>query len=245
MAKTKEPYSKKKTYLGRHCWLRDHNHWETAEVFVFLCRAPLTFGHSQLVVDVKPKLSDDEMFEKAVPYISAAIKTFESQFEKSRAQDVPTHENAIWADLARWTETSGKYLKTLILRSSADEQHKCPDTHSLLKVHLVPYFQSHEVECHKRFQDRHCTLPSQKGGLLGWLGEREDEVDRLEVDFPSKEALNKCAAEYFLLPKLANELHEGAAKELKESAGKRDGNREAPNPKAMKQTTGKKTKRRK
>ncbi len=205
MAETKVKYSKKKQYSERHCWLKDNNTWEEADVFVCLCRAPLTFGHSQLIVDVSENSSDDEMFDKAVLYIRAAVKTFESTFDKSAA-----HEDASWSDLARWTETSGKYLKTLILRSSASEQHPCAGSYSLLKVHLVPYFKSHEDACYDRFQGRHTVPPHKRGGLLGWLGVREDKVDKLEVDWPCEIDKNKCAKEFFRLDKLAEKLKSAA-----------------------------------
>lgn len=243
MAETKEKYSKKKEYSGRHCWLKDHNVWEKAEVFVFLSRAPLTFGHSQLIVDVGGNVSDDKMFHTAVLCIRAAIKTFESTL-----QGVLDDEDSTWADLAQWPKTRGKYLKTLILRSSASEQHKCPGTHSLLKVHLVPYFQFHADECLERFRGRHRVRAEQRGGLLGWLGTREDEVDKLEVDFPCERGKNECAKTFFKLDKLAKKLRPVAKKqlsELNEAKGKQGAKPKAPKSTGKKATTGKSSQRRK
>ena len=49
-------------------------------------------------------------------------------------------------------------------------------------------------------------LPNQEGGLLGWLGEIEDKVDKLEVDYPHKEKLTELAHDYVKLPELAQQL---------------------------------------
>ncbi len=203
-----EPSYQEKKYGSRHCWLKDKNEWDEAGVFVCLSRAPLTFGHSQLTVDVKGDPPDEEMFNKAVPLIRATIRTFQDMLPMLLRED----KDSTWADLARWTKTRGPYIKTLILRTSASEkpeeaeEAEGPQMRFIFKVHLVPYFKSHEDACYDMFQDKHNVSPHKRGGLLGWLGVREDEADELEVDWPCDTDKDKCAKEFFKLDKLAEKL---------------------------------------
>jgi hypothetical protein len=90
----------------------------------------------------------------------------------------------------------------LVLRSSAQEI-----VDKEYKVHLVPYFESHAELCKKRFQSLHTVPNDQTGGLLGWLGGREDDVDRWEVDpNPTKPILDQIANEHLKMTVLAQEL---------------------------------------
>ncbi len=116
--------------------------------------------------------------------------------------------------LADVTETKGKLIKVLVLRASASE-----DVKKYLKIHLVPYFTSHDKECRRRFGRRHKELPQVAGGLLGWLGEQEDKVDKWEVDYPREDKLDKWAAETLGLPELADELRPALEKAEKEKEG--------------------------
>jgi hypothetical protein len=102
-------------------------------------------------------------------------------------------------ELARYTRTSGAYRKLLILRTSASEREA-------FKIHLVPYFESHEHECYGLFHWRHSVRSDKLGGLLGWLGERESEVDKVEVDYPDTCKENFGAD--WRLPGLAKKLME-------------------------------------
>ena len=142
---------------------------------IFLSRAPLTLGHSELVIPSPPygKISEAKFFECASHIIKRAIATFVKAFDcdKIHTKD-KTFEN-----LSKFTKTEGQYIKTLILKASANE-----NLEEQYKVHLVPYFESHDIECKKRYDTRHRGLKSSKGGLLAWLGEREDEADKLEAD---------------------------------------------------------------
>ena len=100
--------------------------------------------------------------------------------------------------------TRGSYEKTLVLRASAQET-----IGKEYKVHLVPFFASHAELCKKRFQSLHAAMPEQVGGLLGWLGMREDDVDKWEVDpNPAKPMLDVIANEYLRMADLAQEFRE-------------------------------------
>lgn len=73
----------------------------------------------------------------------------------------------------------------------------------------MPYFKSHESDCTKRFKALHPCSQSERGGLLGWLGERENEVDIWEVDRTYwKDKLDSIANYDLKMCKLAKRLHE-------------------------------------
>jgi hypothetical protein len=174
---------------------KNTNHWdEVADwrkiekaPYVFLCRAPLTFGHSQLVISSPKGTNQDEkdFFSLGSRIIERTIITFKQAFKVQKI-----HEDENFRSLAVFTRTKGKYIKTLILRSSASEKF-CKE----YKIHLVPYFKSHEDECVKRYRHLHGITTGDKGGLLAWLGERETEVDKLLELGPYKE--NEEILDYF------------------------------------------------
>lgn len=165
---------------------------------IFLVRAPLTFGHSQLVMDFSSDTLSDEStrFFQSADIIRKALLAFKMALDSHTVQKFET--------LAQITLTKGSYLKTLILRTSAKEKGK------EYKVHLVPYFKSHEKACQKRFTNIHNINTKEKGGLLGWLGERENIVDswQSESDNPFKEKLDNIANanDAWRLPQLAELL---------------------------------------
>jgi hypothetical protein len=166
---------------------------------IFLSRSPLTFGHSQLLI---PSLGDCEqdLFRLAAEIVYNVISTFTTVFGNLKL----LHEKEIFKPLAKNTLTRGSYNKTLVLRTSAQESNG-----KEYKVHLVPYFQSHAELCRKRFHSLHAVTPEQVGGLLGWLGEREDDVDKWEVDpNPTKPMLDLIANEHLRMADLAQELRE-------------------------------------
>jgi hypothetical protein len=140
--------------------------------YIFLSRAPLTFGHSQLVTRVRSitKPHEADLFEMVSPMIKGAISVFESVLGSRRFQ-----ENSDFKKLAKLTRTHKRYLKILVLRASAEEKPEWE-----YKIHLVPYFESHAEQCQERYRGIH-HLDSDTGGLLGWLGERETEVDRWQI----------------------------------------------------------------
>ncbi len=178
-----------------------------------LVRAPLTFGHSQFrfkpeksttsTNDAKPNDSKESgktnfpkpLFEPAGGEIDKAIKAMHKCLEPELFAEFPT--------LKTVTDTEGKLLKVLVLRASATE-----DVDDELKIHLVPYFDSHHKACQKRFERRHQVLPGELGGMLGWLGEVEDTVDKWEVDHPREDRLNNWADKTLRLTELAEKLHD-------------------------------------
>jgi hypothetical protein len=167
--------------------------------YIFFSRSPLTLGHSQLVI---PSLGDCEqdLFRLASEIICGAISTFNTVFGNPKL----LHEKDVFKPLAENTLTRGSYEKTLVLRASAQET-----IGKEYKVHLVPFFASHSELCKERFQSLHAAIPEQVGGLLGWLGTREDDVDKWEVDQnPTKPMLDVIANEYLRMADLAQEFRE-------------------------------------
>ena len=172
--------------------------WEqvTKSPCIFLSRSPLTFGHSQLLIP-SPCDSEPDLFRLASKIICKVISIFSTVFGNTRL----LHEKDTFKPLAESTHTEGSYKKTLVLRASAQENNE------EYKVHLVPYFESHAELCKKRFHTVHTVAPGRTGGLLGWLGEREDAVDRWEVDSnPTKPMLDYIANEHLRMVDLAQEL---------------------------------------
>lgn len=167
--------------------------------YILLVNGPLTFGHSQLVVPAPQKDGVDEsfLFGLASKLIVSALKVFVDVFGSKKV-----HANPRYQKLAEVTYSYGRFLKTLVLRTSASE---CPDRE--LKIHLVPYFESNQAECHKRFHSLHTAPPNEKGGLIGWLGERETQVDKWLVDGVNGLAsLDEIGSDVWKLPELAKEL---------------------------------------
>jgi hypothetical protein len=166
------------------------------DIQIFLVNAPLTFGHSQLIarfsVDPDGHTCDEsKRFSLTAPYIDMALRTFQQAFCISTI-----HKKIEFAPLAKLTMTDGDYIKTLILRASASEKK------TEYKVHLVPYFTSHDSECKKRFTAVHSVNPEKTGGLLGWLGVRETIADSWlnDGDNPFKERLDEVVEKVLGLP---------------------------------------------
>lgn len=170
---------------------------------ILLVRAPLTFGHSQLVIPEREKDAKNKdkgkleakLFKEAAKLIAKAIEAF----HKVLRQEAILSE---FSDLAGSTRTGGKLIKILVLRSSASEN---PENGGY-KVHLVPYFDSHAGECLERFRSGHEVRFDKKGGLLGWLGSREDEVDKFEVEYLEKYKNDIVEEKWLNLPDLAKKL---------------------------------------
>jgi len=194
-------YFKSSKLLQKATSWPDDCDWEKIEKspYIFLSRSPFTFGHSQLVVP-SPGDCEHSLFRLASKIIYCVISTFRSAFA-----DQKLHESQAFVSLTEKTLTYGPYKKTLVLRASADE-----DSKKRYKVHLVPYFASHASLCKKRFQSLHAVKPDDDypGGLLGWLGEREDDVDRWEANSTHKKNLDRIANENLRMPDLAQKLRE-------------------------------------
>ena len=192
------------TYLLARVWFEQTMGYSWEEVcklpHIFLTNAPLTFGHSQLVVPAlhgRNTANENDLFRKAAELIEKALKVLRSVLGKTNV-----HETSPFEKLAQDTYCYGKYIKTLILRTSADD-----DPVTKIKLHLVPYFQSNEADCHKRFHSLHRAPPNDKGGMLGWLGERETQIDRWAIDgFPGPVTLDQVGREVWKLPELAKHL---------------------------------------
>jgi len=163
--------------------------------YIFLVNRPLTFGHSQLVIPIPDDLRPKESiaFEFAAILIKLAIKGFEEVFG-----DDKLHTEVDFSDLAKRTLSYGKYEKTIIMRVSADEDPK-----KVYKVHLVPYFESNAALCQERYCSVQKVPPDKKGGLIGWLGDRETEVDKWQA---GNFELAKIARDMWRIPKLADKL---------------------------------------
>ncbi len=195
-----------KDYLEARTWFKkDKIENQNITIRIFLVNAPLTFGHSQLIACF-PKCctlneKESERFNLVAPFIKMAIETFQQAFGS-----YAIHNKIELASLAKLTMTDGDYIKTIILRTSANEKN------NEYKVHLVPYFSSHASSCKKRFTAIHSVNPEKTGGLLGWLGVRETIADSWlsESDNPFTERLDYVAEEVLRLPYLKEIL----AKEL-------------------------------
>lgn len=159
---------------------------------IFFVNRPLTFGHSQLVMPIPSNLRDikeDIIFECASIIIKRAIKTFEEAFGGDKL-----HSNEDFCNLAKRTLSNGRYEKTIIMRVSADE-----DPREVYKVHLVPYFKSNADLCQERYYLIH-KVPDNRGGLIGWLGDRETEVDCWQI---TNDKLSRIAKDIWKLPDLS------------------------------------------
>lgn len=164
-----------------------------------LVRAPITFGHTQVIVSGLRQKSEIEKLEAALPLVRQCVDRFD-RLEKQLAALVSEFRG-----LAQYTNTHGSYVKTSILRTSAGEGS------SEFRMHLVPLFQSHLDAACERFRGlaaedgrRAAAAEDAKGGLIGWLGERETEVDWIEnpTDIMARNEL----VESFRLVALAGEL---------------------------------------
>jgi hypothetical protein len=173
---------------------------------IILSHTPLTFGHSQLIMKFlgdKRRLKESDRFEQVTEIIKNAILVFEQVLGEEKIHIKGTK----FSHLSEITHTSGEYIKTLILRSSAEEHND--EEYAEYKVHLVPYFNSHAANCKSRYLTLHFLSTDKTGGLLGWLGERETEVDRWQnPPHPWANILNKIACEDWKMDEFARFLCE-------------------------------------
>ena len=157
---------------------------------IFLVDAPLTFAHSQLAMKFSEVTRPNEptCFQISAQIIQKALFTF------NQALDSNTINH--FKELAEFTCTKKNYIKTLVLRASAQEDSRD------YKIHLVPYFESHAKACQERFVNIHGV--NKTGGLLGWLGDRETKVDIWKKK--NKNSLTDTITNIWRLPELAEIL---------------------------------------
>ena len=195
-----------KDYLEARTWFSKIEN-QHIKIQIFLVNAPLTLGHSQLIACFPECTLDDESerFALVAPSIKTALQTFQQAFGRHSI-----HNKLELASLTKLTMTDGSYIKTLILRTSANEEN------NEYKVHLVPYFSSHASSCKKRYTAIHSVNPEETGGLLGWLGVKETIADSWlnESDNPFTERLDDAAEKVLRLSCLKELL----AKELPSQA---------------------------
>lgn len=151
------PIFRKAPSVSERTWV------QTSQARVFLVDAPLTFGHSQLVVPKTDAQFEEEAFHAAAPLVEKCIRIFRLALSSAVASHKP---------LARYTNTTGSYQKTLVLKVSASE------TSTEYKIHLVPVFKSHLDSANCLHQKTHNVSKGKAGGLLHWIGKRELIVDR-------------------------------------------------------------------
>ena len=167
--------------------------------YIFLVHTPYTFGHSQLAMEFpfEGHPNESARFTLAASIIQKALSVFKDELNEKTIEK--------FSDLAKLTLTEGSYIKTLILRTSADE-----DINTKYKVHLVPYFDSHASACQKRYCAIHRVSPNETGGLVGWLGETETKVEKwgLMSETPWACMLGEIANTKLKMPELAKQLAE-------------------------------------
>jgi hypothetical protein len=177
-------YGKLRKEVDDRIWYRSRG------AFAFLVDAPHTFGHSQLVLKIRKSTQEECIFARASIHAAKCVGTLRTKLPSQRKE---------WQRLAKYTGTSGRYEKTLVLRVSADEE---ADTY---KVHLVPYFASHLEATGKLYRATHNKEEDETGGLLHWLGQREVLLD-YDMRHGRNDPIVRERIESFNLPKLASFL---------------------------------------
>src|SRR3990167_1354910 len=152
-------------------------------------------GHTQLICSNITGMAEADKFLLISPIIARAIEVFSCVLIPQKLHD--------FRRLSLLTNSQGRYIKTLILRVSTEEES------DQYKVHLVPFFSSQKEACRKNFQSLHSSvLDEENGGLLAWLGAREIIIDSWQMvgDNPFSENLERIANEEWLLQELAGIL---------------------------------------
>lgn len=163
------------------------------DISIYLVESPLAFGHSQLILKTSKITPEEDMFEVASPLLKESIRILKERLPEAV-------EDPVWKTLRDYTKTSGRLIKILILKVSANETEK------QYKVHIVPYFESHLCLTTMLFQKGRDIDKYKTGGMIRWLGEQERRLDdQIEVwrgtcHFPT------ALVESFELIKLAGHL---------------------------------------
>ena len=160
--------------------------------FAFLVDAPLTFGHTQLVLRVVCR-AEERLFSRSAPHIVECVRRLRTLLP-GRLEN--------WEHLATYTKTEGAYKKTLLLRVSADEQG------DMYKIHLVPYFESHLKSTCRLYQETLGFSDGGIGGLLHWLGKTEVRRDR-DMKPTREDSTVKTRVASLRLQDLARAMREG------------------------------------
>ena len=148
--------------MKERTWLEsrpDNNH-----IRVYLVESPLTFGHSHLILKTEGIISEEDMFDMSSSEIKRCLPILNEKLPKAL-------ENPVWKTVREYTKTSGRLIKILILKVSANEAEK------QYKVHIVPYFESHLCLTTMLFQQGRDVDKNRTGGLIRWLGEQEKRLD--------------------------------------------------------------------
>jgi hypothetical protein len=126
--------------------------------------------HENLEMSRDVLREEEDMFKATIELIVKCIRVFRTELPNAI-------ENNEWEVLKKYTNTSGKYKKTLILKTSANEQ--CCE----YKIHLIPFFESHLCDTKRLFHNGRQLDETKIGGLLGWLGHQERLVDD-QIELP-------------------------------------------------------------
>jgi hypothetical protein len=193
---------------------RDERTWfelcdKDIHIRVMIVESPLTFGHSQLILETEKVIPEEDMFEMSSSVIKESMRTLKKKLPEAV-------ENPVWEKLRNYTNTSGRLKKILILKVSANEAEK------QYKVHLVPYFESHLCLTTMLFKKGRGIDKGKTGGMIQWLGEQEKQIDdQIEIwrgtcHFPT------ALVESFELIKLAEHLGVKKKKKVESSRKKKD-----------------------
>ena len=177
--------------------LCDRTWYSEGNAYVFLVDSPITLGHSQLKVKTDKAQQEEDSFDSAAKHVVKCIKILRITLSNLQLDN--------WNALAHYTNTSGEYVKTLILKASANEaKNEC-------KIHLVPYFTSHLTATTRLYCAMQEIESHAPGGLLHWVGQRERLVDYDMRYGRGDETVSRRIAT-FNLPLLASELLKNGVK---------------------------------
>lgn len=179
--------------VNERVWYQNGNRNANGYAYAFLVDAPITFGHSQLVLFTDESMEEQDCFTIAARHIANCIAALRTTIPGALA-------DTRWTALAEYTGTSDECLKTLVLKVSADEDR------DVYKIHLVPYFESHFDATNELYRENmELTDEEAKGGLLHWIGEREQTVDR-DMLAGRKDSVVIARIASFRLPELKERL---------------------------------------
>lgn len=188
--------------------------------YAFLVDAPISFGHSQLVLNGREGFSEEDNFVRSASVVGECIHSLRTTLTSSKAGD--------FRRLRRYTGSTGEYVKTCVLKASANEPR------GQYKVHMVPLFSGQLEETAVSFRarmgerlrelsrvpeshiapDEFDALKDGRGGLLYWIGTREDAVDRDMCGLRTQHsAYSDQLVQTFRLGELASELRKNVLQE--------------------------------
>lgn len=167
--------------------------------YIFLTQEPLTFGHSQLRMVTKYDWSEEIAYIKASQQVGKAIAALTEVLANQCVQEQ-------FPALSNYTGRKGAYIKTAVLRVSAEEAR------NEYKVHLCPIWESGLEKSGELLRRSAPWLPEgQNGGLINWLGHRET-LTYTDAHSPETKGLFAQKVEEWRLPSLASLLRAVAMK---------------------------------